>query len=289
MNHIDPQIEKHKFVFSAFREAHFSLSLQMKHEEYPKDDFADVKTIMRDDSIVEWQLGGWLDEDQMRMARKKERLEAELRTVFSRIPNTTANFRLCLILPRDDAERFQKSEADALKSELQHLIQKTDSDWTAQPHLQSRQGRLCREFTKYPRLERYLHSFMLMPREVQDRPHQQWIEMEGWGGAYNPLTAVEALRKIVGKKAGRYGGLQGIDARLLIHYDEAILYNSPYHDTDTTLEDMAQLAGHWLSLDFPNQSTTFREVYLLHTPARCAYQVCPAIFKCMGENVSPCS
>ncbi|CAE6783673.1 MULTISPECIES: hypothetical protein [Nitrospira] len=287
MNHIDPQIEKHKFVFSAFREAHFSLSLQMKDEEYPKDGFADVKTIMRDDSVVEWQLGGWLDEDQMRVARKKERLETELRRVISRIPNTTVNFRLCLILPRDDAERFQKSEADALKSELQHLIQKTDSDWTAQPLLQSPQGQLCRDFTKYPRLERYLHSFLLMPRGAQDRPHQRWIEMEGWGGAYNPLTAVEALRKIVAKKAGRYGGLQGVDARLLLHYDEAILYNSPYQDSDTTLEDMAQLAGHWLSLDFPNLSATFREVYLLHTPERCAYQVFPAIFKCMGNNASP--
>lgn len=162
-----------------------------------------------------------------------------------------------------------------------------DSDWTAQPDVQSPQGRLCRDFTNYPTLEKYLRSLLLMPLTAQDQQYQKWIEVEGWGGAYNPLTAVEALRKIVVKKAGRYGGLQGVDARLLLHYDEAILYNSPYHGSDVALEDFAQLAGYWLRLDFPDLSATFQEVYLLHTAERRAFQVFPAIYMCMSECASP--
>lgn len=134
-----------------------------------------------------------------------------------------------------------------------------------------------------PDADKYLQSFLLMPTAAPDRAHNQWIEMEGWGGAYNPLTAVEALHKIIAKKAGRYGGLQGVDARLLLHYDEAILYNSPYYGgTNTSFDDMAGLAEHWLRSDFPDLCASFKEVYLLHTAERCAFQVFPAIYKCMS-------
>lgn len=114
MSNSDPQIEKHKFVFSTICKAHLALALQIRDVDYPKEGFADVKTTMADGGVVEWQLGGWLDQDQMRVARRRERLEAELRKVFSTIPNTTTNFWLCLVLPRDDAERFQKADAGAL-------------------------------------------------------------------------------------------------------------------------------------------------------------------------------
>lgn len=277
MSNSDPQVEKHKFVFSAFREAYPALALQIKDEHYPQDGFADVETTMADRSFVEWQLGGWLDQDQMRVAKRRERLEAELRRVFSTMPNTIANFGLCLVLPRDDAERFQRAHAEVFGVELQHLLKEMDSDWSTRPQLRSPQGQLCRDFTNYPTLGKYLHSFMLMPLTASGQRHQQWIEVEGWGGAYNPLTAVEALRKIVTKKAGRYGGLAGVDARLLLHYDEAILYNSPYHDSDTALEDLAQLVGYWLVMDFPDLSSQFKEVYLLHTAERRAFQVFPVV------------
>jgi hypothetical protein len=108
---------------------------------------------------------------------------------------------------------------------------------------------------------------------------QPWIEVEGWGGAYNPLTAVEALRNIITKKAKHYGPLKGTDARLLLHYDEAILYNSPYHNGNTAFEDMAQVAGCWL-LNFPDLRIRFTEVYLLHTAERRAFQVFPVIYEC---------
>lgn len=282
MSKIDPQIEKHMFVFSSFREANLELTLQIKDEEYPREGFADVMTTMVDGSIIEWQLGAWLDQTQMRMARERERLETELIRVFSTIPNTTTNFGLCLVLPKNDAKRFKEAETGTIQAELRHAIQEIDSACTAQPHLQSPQGQLCKDFTNYPTLNKYLQSFMLMQTAAPDRARNQWIQMEGWGGAYTPLTAVEALRKIIAKKAGRYGGLQGVDARLLLHYDEAILYNSPYDATDTSLDDLAELAGHWLRSDFPDLSVSFQEVYLLHTAERCAFQVFPAICKCMS-------
>jgi hypothetical protein len=277
MSNSNPQVEKHKIIFSAFRKAHLTLDWQIKDACYPEEGFADVIATMADGSLVEWQLGQWLDEDQMRTIQERKRLEKKLTEVFSTIPNTTANFRLCLVLPRDDAKQFKNANAEKFRVELQRLFKKMDSDWSTRPQLQSPEGQLCRDFTNYPTLKMYLHSFKLMPLTANDQRHQQWIEVKGWDGACNPLTAVEALRKIVTKKAGHYGGLEGVDARLLLHYDEAILYNSPYHDSGMALQDFAQLAGYWLNLDFPNLSSQFKEVYLLHTAEQLAFQVFPVI------------
>ena len=209
LNAQDQQAAKHKFVFETFLDSCTPIMAEVVNVEYPRqadEQFADVKTVMRDNSVVEWQLGSWLDQDQMRAAKKREHLDTKLREVFSTIPNSTKSFRLCLVLPRGDAPRFQKADVSALSAELQHLLKEEDSDWIAQPHLQSPQGKVCRDFTNYQTLLKYLHSLWLAPVvEGQDQSGtrhqgQSWIEMENWGGAYNPLTAVEALRQIIVKR-----------------------------------------------------------------------------------------
>ncbi|HJT20142.1 MAG TPA: hypothetical protein VJ746_06710 [Nitrospira sp.] len=110
----------------------------------------------------------------------------------------------------------------------------------------------------------------------------RWVDQAQMGAIrlcseYNPLTATEALRNILVKKASKYAGLQGTDARLLLHYEEAVLYNSPYHQSSVALEDMAYLAGHWLGVDFPRFSTAFREAYLLHCDERRVFQIFPSV------------
>lgn len=105
---------------------------------------------------------------------------------------------------------------------------------------------------------------------------EPYIVVEGGGGSYTSDPAIAALVTVVEEKIKRYGGLSR-PVRLLVHYGQAALYNTPYHGPNTELADVAMIAAHAVAAQ-----TTFERIYVLGgvRDGVEAYEIFPACTRC---------
>ncbi len=279
------QTQYERSIFEAFLAAHPSFAARVQEVGTPCDEFPDVVTKLADGASVEWELGEWLDPSQMAAGKATERIEAEiLRAIGDQGPNGLRHILFCMLSLQSGVTRFDGHDRAGFKEELLRLIKAVDAGWPQNQSCQSPQGYRVTTFEEYPRLKKYLVSVHFEPCVVGGKRRkwpfdQPWIVFEGRGGAYDPNDAVAALARVIKDKAVHYGTFGEKDVRLIVFYNQAILYNTPFQGlANRTFADVAAIAARILgNIDVP-----FTKVYLLKAPDPDpeAFEVYPGLRQC---------
>lgn len=275
------QTEREKDIFQAFLESWPQLKADVV-ESYPaEDDFPDVITLHTDGRRIGWELGEWLEPDQTRAGKEVERLRNAIKAVVGMQKiSPPANIRYCTLEPKATAAPFKREDAGDFRRELRTLVAQVDAEWRESPCWQSAEGYLCRELNAYPTLQRYLEAIYFAPLDVAGErrerlPRVSWIVVDEGGGAYDPRVAIGALARRLEDKS-RYAPSTS-DVRLIVYYDQAVLYNTPFRSPSCPdFAAVANAAGQELRAIQPR----FTHVYLLHVPLREAFEVYPNVVSC---------
>lgn len=281
--------EDERAVFDAFLAAHPTFAACLQEIQSDREDsHADIRTKLNDGTWVTWQLGEWLEENQMQAAQERERLEAKIMgAIGEQGPNSTKHIRHCTLSLKEregKVHRFDRRDAAPLKTEIHGLIGDVDSRWKQNRSWQFPQGYRCTTFKAHPTLGKYLDAIHFDPRVGRwvrrDWPAgQPWIHFEAPGGAYVSQVAIDAMKLRVKEKAAHYGTFRKEDVRLIVFYNQAALYNTPFQDlTLRSFEDVAAIAAETLSrIHIP-----FTRVYLLKAlyPSPESFEVYPRLGRC---------
>jgi hypothetical protein len=139
------------------------------------------------------------------------------------------------------------------RRELFELIAKVDRDWVPEASSMTSDVVLPDPATQ-PILTKVLHSIQCFPRRANETPYLgiPWITFRSPGGAYDPRQMSEALTQRLKEKREQY--LSNTKVRslaefvLVIHYDQALVYNTPviglkYGFNEAIEEAKTSLAG----------------------------------------------
>src|SRR5437660_1648374 len=126
--HLSPrnlkQAQYEQSVFQAFLDADPSFAARVRIVSQPDDDFPDVVTLQPDGLSVQWELGEWLQPNQTAIAKKRERLKADIEeTLGDQVINLTEHILFCLLSLQQQISRFDKRDGDMLRTEIMRLIQ----------------------------------------------------------------------------------------------------------------------------------------------------------------------
>jgi hypothetical protein len=316
----DPkQTERELAVFACFLEAHPSFAADIASYGPAPDDFPDIAVNLKSGSMG-FELGEWLHARQMAEAKRKESLRAKLRYVLDPcLGHRPRNFVHVAIDVRDaifderDGDplrgEFSHMVLDVDESWCREpLTQQAGyplSDFARYPSI----GKYVESmlfWPRNPRAERIISKALdnaLNDPEITRLLEQSageakaWIEATGYqladsrqadawinfplgGGAYSSESALQALTEILKKKTTRYAGRQTGDLCLIIYYDEAVLYNTPYKDRKRgTFADFAYEAGQFL---IGRDTTPFGKIYLLRAlrPDPEVFEIWPTFGRC---------
>ena len=126
------------------------------------------------------------------------------------------------------------NERAAFRSDLLVLLDAIDKRWTSEPEWDTPQGFAFSDFANYPTLAKYLNSFYIHPRKPHSASSMKkgglhWLTFPAGGGAYSPDSMVDALCECIEAKTKKYAAKPAGAAEfyLLVHYDKALLYNTP--------------------------------------------------------------
>jgi hypothetical protein len=273
-------------IFRAFLKACPSLARETVDITQPCQPFPDITAKLQAGSEIDFELGEWLDGQQMQQAKKIERLESSLLDALGEQGTSKSNhFRCVMLVLRDDALRFDPRHGAAFRSELLTLIAETDHRWPSERYWHSPQGRVCRELRSYPGLAKYLRSVHFSPLRFGNTTAerwpagQPWIFFRSWGGSYSSDTALSALFGIIQKKQSHYGYQDSRPVRLLVYYGQAVRYNTPYYGIKTReFEDVAA----WSAGILAGERLIFEKVYLLQAlePNLQAFEIYPSFWMC---------
>ncbi len=307
-------------VFRCFIDAYPSFGDRMEaYGPAPKEP-ADVLAKLKNGGEIGFQLGEWLEPLQAATAKRKEKLRSALQRVFSAssIPEPS-NFAYVMIQVKEvrfrdkDMDVF-KNEFGRLTAKIDRncseLFEHGNcylplTEFAEYPTLQkyvrsalflprdSYQERAIGEAIERAwsdpdsqGLLRQFHEDVKVWAEAQgvnilrEAQAPSWTKFPADGGAYSSENAVRALKNIFDKKICHYGKSESSDIRLLIYYDDAVLYNSPYHDLAyETFESMAREAARFLATKTP---IPFTKVYLVNalSPGPEVFEVWPTLAKC---------
>jgi hypothetical protein len=289
-----PQKEKERKAFEAFLQACPSLAVRIGNNWRVQEEegaFPDVLATSKEGHVLEFELGEWIHEDQVRHAKMTDQFASDVLDAIRPQPeNRTQHFHCLMLALRKDRMGFDRRDREKLREELVKLIHETDHQWLKEPHSQSPQGYPCREFARFPTLAKYLIEVWFVPRvrgKVTKEPRRSgipWIDVEGRGGSYSGESARRALKAIILKKAIRYGGSSGKLVNLLIHYGaDAFSYNTPFLDgTTPDFEAVAKVASEVMYSCFWERENPFEKVYLCNTlPFELeAYEIFPQLLRC---------
>ncbi len=299
-------------VFGRFVEAYRSFGAQVEYEPASEEP-ADILAKLKNGGEVGFQLVEWLDPSQAATAKRKEKLRTTLQGILSAF-FTQEPRNLAWVAIEVKGTTFQDKDADEFKNEFSRLIAEVDEDcqdcwamteFAAYPTLQkyvlsalflprgSYQERVIGERLDKawsgPEMHGLLHQFHEEARawaEAQglniahDVQAPSWIQFPADGCASSSENAVQALTRVISKKISHYGRCESRDIRLVIYYDEAVLYNTPYHDQKyETFEDVAQEAARFLAT---KPLPPFTKIYLLNalSPGPEVFEVWPTLAKC---------
>jgi hypothetical protein len=241
--------------------------------------------------VLGFQLGRWLNQDQISQGKKADQFEADIRQAIEPQPqNQPQHIHLILLTQRNGRVRFEQQDSQKFRTELSDLIDKTDQQWLKERHWKSPQGYHCREFAGFPTVGKYLADVWFVPRAAgnvkkkRHLPGTPWILFKARGGSYSGKAAMEALRAIISKKASHYDSSSKQRVNLLIHYGaDAFNYNTPYLDVDTPdFKSVAKAAAGEVQFCSKTQTLPFEKVYLCNTlPLELdAHEIFPKLLKC---------
>jgi len=257
----------------------------------PPQDPPDILCMTISGRSIGVELGEWLNEDQMTNAKGLEAIQnSMLRAIGTQPDNRCGNIYYAWLSPLPKA-RVKPADATAFREEIFRLVEDVDRRWDQEPDWQSPQGCFFTDFTRYSTLRKYLQLVRFFPRRcyggwppkgrVTKRTWPagcDWLTFRMPGGAYNQDAMLDALCDILARKIEKYEAkppeVLMDDFYLLIHYNQALLYNTPVETVFFKFEDAARAGSEFIG-DDPG---VFGKVFLilaLH-PGEKIFQLYPA-------------
>jgi hypothetical protein len=162
--------------------------------------------------------------------------------------------------------RLPANDAEVFKMEAYRCVREIDESWPTNPVRDDPQGHTFTDFAKYPLLGKYLAGLDFRSRRRQDQVKGiSWIGFRPRGGAYTPKYAVEALLRLLEKKANKYAGLhenhQLSELYLVAYYDQALIYNTPYFGPNFGLAQIAEIAA----IESSKRPGPFQKIFLFNS------------------------
>lgn len=287
---VSSQKEKEQQAFKAFLKVNSSLNTQIEnwHVQSAAGIYPDIICKKQDGQDLGFELGEWIIEEQISQSKKTGRFQLYfLQAIGTQPENTTEHIHLVLLFEKNGPLRFDLNDTEKLKQELFQLIQETDQQWPNEHHWQSPQGYYCKEFAKFPILDKYLQKiwFPLKSRCFSSLgPGIPWIKFIENAGSYSGEPARKALQDIIIKKIHHYGTSSEQQIHLLVHYGpSALKHNPPFMDITTPdFQSIAKFASEFVQFCRQGQRIPFDRVYLCNTLSSelDAYEIFPQLAKC---------
>lgn len=201
--------------------------------------------------LIGLELIEWLDGGQMTSAKGRESHRDALRRILGENwqseyqPQNLADIFIAPVL----GVKITNSDEKPLRNEFYRLARYVDQSWRTNPE---RMGRIYdqTDFSGYALLARYFQAI----RYIGGSPHGCcWINSEEDGGAYDPGTVIQTLKRALDRKLSSYSmpekqlhlkthGLT--ELYLLVHGgSNAYRFNTPHHPL--SLESIARSGAHY--------------------------------------------
>ena len=212
------------------------------------------------------ELGEWLDEQQMKRSKERERLEESYCSVLRSEDQDPPRNIEWVCLYEKSGRRLPATDAALFKTEVYRCVSEIDASWPTNPDRDAPQGHSLSDFSKYPLLGKYLAGLEFRSRRRLDRLKGiSWIGFRPQGGAYSPKDAVESLLRLLEKKANKYAGLhedhQLSELYLIAYYDQALAYNTPYFGSNFGLAQVAEIAA----IESSKRPGPFQKIFLFNS------------------------
>jgi hypothetical protein len=258
--------------------------------EQPDQDPPDILCLTASGRRIGVELGEWLNEEQIREAKGSEAIQDSILTAIGPQPtNDTENIYFAWLHPRPKA-RVKPADVPAFRSEILDLVREVDTRWESEPFWQSPQGCQYQEFAAYPAVGKYLRYVRFFPRlhyvgwppqgqmEKRTWPEKcDWLIFPARGGAYSKEPMVNALLSIITKKIEKYEAKPPTvpldEFHLLIHYNQAWVYNTPVETPFFKYKDAARAAVESVGDDSGPFSRIF--LFLALRPGEEIFQLFP--------------
>lgn len=314
------QTEREQTVFELFLKAHPSFAGQVESFDPAADDFPDITVNLKTGNSIGCELGEWLDREQMAKSKRHEDFEYSLLKAIAPCGGVQpTNFEFVLL----DTVRgvsFLESDASAFCREFGSLVADVERRWPQEPSWHYPLGHFADDFSDYPTIQKYTTLAQFFPRNlnspliraceaVANDPEIQrlnelgfakeierwrrefgklgsraptWVAVSDHDHAYSSQSAIEALRERLNDKLHHYGQMTR-ELMLIVYYDQALLYNTPYSDRINfdTFADVAREASQFVH-DMGAGKFPFKKVFLLKAlwPEPEAFEIWPTLSKC---------
>jgi len=267
-----------KIIFEAFLKVCPDFATEKVADwRQPKDekDFPDIICRSESDRCIGVELGEWLNENEIRSAKGQERIqESILLAIGDQGTNRTENIYAIWLLPKPRA-RIKESDKSRFRIELFQFISDVDRQWPSEKFWHGPQGYWARndELSKYPVLQKYLNGIDFFPSDRYEgwppylrKVKRHWPEGQNWiifparGGAFSENTMLQPLYGLLSDKIGHYSdsGTGFDEVYLVIHYNSALIYNSPVETKHFKFEDAVDAAREFVGDD----TGPFDNIYL---------------------------
>jgi len=215
---------------------------------------------------IGFELAEWLHQEQMAASIAREWQEESFTEVIkSEEVDPPQNIGLILLETREGL-KLKAEDAATFRKELYECIEELDRLWPQNPEWNEPQGHMHTDFSKYPCVAAHVQELGL--RSQKRYPTIlgiQWVCYRVRGGAYMPRDAVDALVNVIKKKTTMYSGLHGQaglnELYLVVYYDRALIYNTPYFAPGFDFVDITKLAAAEVS----KNPGPFQKVFLFNT------------------------
>jgi hypothetical protein len=212
------------------------------------------------------ELGEWLNEQQTRESKERERLENSYCSVIKSEEQEPPHHVGSVYLSTKLGLRLDADDRVGFKGELLQCIQHIDDGWSENRDRDDPQGYNLDDFDGYPSLAKYLTGLQFRSRRRIDTIKGiSWIGFRPRGGAYSPKSAVEALLDLLRKKGNKYAGIHTeqnlAELFLIVYYDQALIHNTPYFGIDFGMAEVVAIA----SVEVARNPGPFQKIFLFNS------------------------
>ncbi|MGA8154358.1 MAG: hypothetical protein WB952_25670 [Terriglobales bacterium] len=226
------------------------------------------------------ELGEWLNEQQTRESKERERLEDSYCSVLKSEEEEPPRNIGWVYLNSKPGLRLGAEDAVAFKAEFYECIKQTDTGWPNNPERDDPQGHTLRDFAEYPVMGKYLDGLHFQSRErINPIKGIAWADFRPRGGAYSPKDAVAALLELLRKKTNKYASLHReqdlVELYLVVYYDQGLIHNTPYFGLNFGLDEVAKAA----SAEVAKNPGPFQKIFLFNSIDQdmAVYQLWPQV------------
>ncbi len=221
---------------------------------------------------TKWQITEWLDPEQTRGSKERQRLEHAIDDAVRdlRLPDATT----CGLFLQDPPTHFRHKHVEPFRTELLALAEDVAAQAKLVPHPRYTWQRkdecwvLQSDISAWPVLVRYLRKVRFGHGEARSV-----ISVMGFASSFCEQDAVDQLISCIEKKMRNYHWPTGDDVRLLVFYSDGWIYNSPIC---APLVRNAEIAAEYLR----GVQVPFDHVYLIFGRSGEAYELHPDLNRC---------